>query len=118
MDGGELAMGLSTHVLDTSRGAPAAGIAVTVARWSDARWRSVATAVTDRDGRCLDLLAKGASFEKGRYRIRFEIAAYFEQQGQRPLYPYVEIVFEVADERHYHMPLLVTANGFTTYRGS
>ena len=56
--------------------------------------------------------------EAGVYRVRFETAAYYAETGREGLYPYVEIVFAVRDERHYHIPLLLTANGFSTYRGS
>ena len=116
-------MGLSAHVLDTTRGAPAEGIPVTVERLEHDAWHSLAATCTDADGRCAHLLAAGGSLLRGRYRIRFETAAYFARQhaatGAGPcFYPYVEIVFDARDDRHHHIPLLIAANGYTTYRGS
>ncbi len=111
-------MGLSTHILDTALGKPAAGVPVLLSRQSAGAWAEVGHGVTDADGRCGTLLG-ATSLEVGIYRLRFGVAPYFAQQGLTPLYPYVEIVFNVADAaQRYHIPLLVTANGYTTYRGS
>jgi 5-hydroxyisourate hydrolase len=119
-------MGISTHILDTALGRPAAGVPVSLARWRDEQWRllSEAGVKTDADGRARGLLPEGTSLVAGLYRVRFETAAYYEAQQIAGLYPYVEIAFEVrdagerAEEQHYHIPLLLTANGYTTYRGS
>jgi len=112
-------MGISTHILDISRGRPAANVAVSLARRQDQRWQSLSESRTDADGRCRQLLPEGAELEACIYRVRFETAAYYEMQHAAGLYPYVEIAFEVRDtEQHYHIPLLLTANGYTTYRGS
>jgi 5-hydroxyisourate hydrolase len=75
-----------------------------------------ARGTTDADGRCGKLLPDTA--ELGVYRVRFETDPYFAARSETSLYPYVEIVFTVRDTRHHHIPLLLTANGFTTYRGS
>ncbi len=81
-------------------------------------WRSVGQGTTDVDGRCRTLLGDG-HLEATVYRLRFEVAPYFAAQGLLSLYPFVEIVFQVKDpEQHFHIPLLLAANGFTTYRGS
>ena len=109
-------MGISTHVLDTARGAPASGVEVLLSSAKDGGWVERGAGVTDADGRCGKLLTEGA--EEGVYRVRFETGAYFERRGEVCLYPHVEIVFAVRDTRHYHIPLLLTANGYTTYRGS
>ena len=111
-------MGLTTHVLETSEGCPAAGVAVTLASWEEETWVERGGATTDADGRCGDLLASGTELRRGRYRMRFATGAFYAARGERSLYPHVEIVFEVHDGRHYHIPLLMTANGYTTYRGS
>jgi 5-hydroxyisourate hydrolase len=112
-------MGISTHVLDTACGRPAAGVPVSLERQQAAEWRVVHSDKTDADGRCRQLLPIGAVLEVGVYRVRFETAVYYGAQRVAGLYPYVEIAFEVRDsEQHYHIPLLLTANGFTTYRGS
>ena len=119
-------MGISTHILDTALGRPAADVPVSLARRQQGEWLvlSDANLKTDADGRARQLLPEGAVLEAGLYRVRFEAAAYYEAQRLTGLYPYVEIAFEVrgageaAGEQHYHIPLLLTANGYTTYRGS
>jgi 5-hydroxyisourate hydrolase len=117
-------MGISTHILDTAIGRPAAGVPVSLARWSAEQWHLVSESRTDADGRARGLLPEGVALEPGLYRVRFETAIYYEAQQLTGLYPYVEIAFEVRDageqagEQHFHIPLLLTANGYTTYRGS
>jgi 5-hydroxyisourate hydrolase len=82
-------------------------------------WFPVNEALTDADGRCKYLLPSAQSLQPGVYRIHFETAAYYRRNRLEGLYPYVEITFGVSDkEQHYHIPLLLTANGYTTYRGS
>lgn len=109
---------LSTHVLDTALGRPAAKIALVLSRQSAGTWVESGKGETDADGRCRTLLGEQPA-EQGIYRLRFGTGPYFATQGLTPLYPYVEIVFVVTDPaQHLHIPLLVTANGYTTYRGS
>lgn len=111
-------MGLSTHVLDTAVGRPASGIPLVLFRQAAGEWAECGRGSTDADGRCTALLGQ-TNLETGLYRLRFGTAPYFARQGLTPLHPYVEIVFNVAEPaQHYHIPLLVTANGYTTYRGS
>lgn len=111
-------MGLSTHILDTALGKPAAGVALVLFREMANGWNEVGRGVTDADGRCRTLLGQSAP-EKAIYKLRFEVAPYLAEQTTAGLYPYVEIVFTVADpSQHYHIPLLLAANGYTTYRGS
>jgi 5-hydroxyisourate hydrolase len=111
-------MGLSTHILDTALGRPAAKIAIALAERCNAEWQQIGSGITDQDGRCKTLLGAN-SLVVATYKLRFEVAEYFERSGLQSLYPYVEIVFEVTDaSQHYHIPLLLTANGYTTYRGS
>ncbi|HEV2619900.1 MAG TPA: hydroxyisourate hydrolase [Acidobacteriaceae bacterium] len=112
-------MGISTHILDTALGRPAADVPVILAHLQQENWCTLARQTTDADGRCRQLSPGGAALETGLYRIRFETAGYYRSQGMAGLYPYVEIAFEVQDsQQHYHIPLLLTANGYTTYRGS
>jgi 5-hydroxyisourate hydrolase len=111
-------MGLSTHILDTALGRPATGVSLTLARLDGEAWSDVGSGSTDADGRCKTLLGE-ATLEAATYRIRFATAEYFAAQKLTGLYPYVDIVFTVADPaQHYHIPLLLTANGYSTYRGS
>jgi 5-hydroxyisourate hydrolase len=112
-------MGISTHILDTALGRPAAGVPVALSFLHEQQWLLLSQNQTDADGRCYQLRPEGAEFEPGLYRIRFDTASYYESQRLAGLYPFVEIVFTVRDsEQHYHIPLLLTANGYTTYRGS
>jgi 5-hydroxyisourate hydrolase len=112
-------MGISTHILDTTAGCPAAEVPVTLARMADGVWALINDAITDLDGRCKHLLPADQALHVGMYRIRFETETYFRRNHFEGLYPYVEIVFKVSSaERHYHIPLLLTPNGYTTYRGS
>ena len=111
-------MGLSTHILDTALGKPAVGVALVLSQTVEDGWLEIGSGVTDTDGRCRTLLGESA-LESTIYKLRFEIAPYFAAQKMAGLYPYVEIVFTVADpSQHHHIPLLLAANGYTTYRGS
>ncbi len=112
-------MGISTHILDTALGRPAAGVPVTLAFMTNGVWSHLNESFTDADGRCKHLLPQTQTLEPGMYRVHFETDVYYRQIHLQGLYPYVEIVFTVSGgEQHYHIPLLLTANGYTTYRGS
>jgi 5-hydroxyisourate hydrolase len=114
-------MPISTHILDTSLGRPAEDVPVSLSHYDPGTeaWRLLHTAATNADGRCPALLPPSQPLTPGLYRVRFETRAYFHLQALPTLYPYVEIAFEVAPgESHYHIPLLLTAHGYTTYRGS
>jgi 5-hydroxyisourate hydrolase len=112
-------MGISTHILDTALGRPAAGVPITLARMTSGVWSLINDATTDADGRCKQLLPSTQTLRPGIYRVHFETDVYYKRNQVEGLYPYVEIVFTVSDgEQHYHIPLLLTANGYTTYRGS
>ncbi len=92
---------------------------MSLARQERDKWVSLSENKTDADGRARQLLPENVALQTGLYRVRFETAAYYESQHLAGLYPYVEIAFEVRDSQgHYHIPLLLTANGYTTYRGS
>jgi len=111
---------LTTHVLDTSRGAPAAGVLVTLeVRDPDGAWSSRGGGVTDADGRLRTLLPGDAALPAGVYRLTFDVAAYFGAAGVASFFPSVAITFEVRDaDQHHHVPLLLSPFGYTTYRGS
>jgi len=111
---------VSTHVLDTSRGKPASGVPVRLERRDGAgEWAQIFAGRTDDDGRCGQLLIEGKEFGAGEYRITFRTETYFRLQDVEGLYPQVEITFHVREgEMHYHIPLLLSPNGYTTYRGS
>lgn len=112
-------MGISTHILDTALGRPAVGVPVTLEMSEAGRWALLGEGLTDADGRVKALLPEGHALVAGVYKVRFATEVYYERQQVQGLYPYVEIVFTVRPgQMHYHIPLLLTANGYTTYRGS
>ena len=112
--------GITTHVLDTARGRPAIGVPVVLERrLGPDEWEGISRGETDDDGRLRSLLPDATLLVPGTYRLIFDTRRYFEQQQLRSFYPQVIIVFEaVAGETHYHVPLLLNAFGYTTYRGS
>ena len=110
---------ITTHVLDTSLGKPAAGVAVTLDKQEAGGWKTLGGGATNADGRAEELLPRGATLAAGIYRLRFDTAAYFRARGVEGFYPHVEIVFTVQDAaQHYHVPLLLSPFGYSTYRGS
>ena len=111
---------ITTHILDISRGHPAEGVPVHLdAQEVDGGWRELATGATDADGRLRDLLTDNFDLQPGVYRLVFDTAAYFEAQSVRSFYPHVAVAFLVHDaQQHYHVPLLLSPFGYSTYRGS
>ena len=110
---------LSTHVLDTALGRPAAGVAVTLERLDDVNVPTLAGfGRTDEDGRLRDFPPAGQMLPRGTYRLRFDTAAYFAESGRESFYPSVTVDFRVTAEAHYHVPLLLSPYGYSTYRGS
>lgn len=110
--------GISTHVLDTSRGQPARGVRVSLERRSDSGdWTKAGAGITDGNGRVTELLAENQQLEPATYRLIFRTGDYFE--ARECFYPEVAIEFSVRDPAaHYHVPLLLSPYGYTTYRGS
>ena len=110
---------VTTHVLDVSLGKPAAGVPVTLElEKTGGPWRELGRGATDSDGRLKDLLSPG-SLVAGTYRLTFETGPYFASRKVESLYPRVTIVFEVRNaNEHYHIPLLLSPFGYSTYRGS
>ncbi len=109
-------MSVSTHVLDTMRGTPAAGLDVTLYRREpDGDWKEIGGGSTDSDGRLRDLV--GEDLEPGDYRLHFDTAPYFERSGLGAFYPEVSVVFTL-EGGHLHIPLLLSAFGYTTYKGT
>ena len=111
---------ITTHVLDTSQGHPAAGVTVTLAKLSDAgEWHDLAAGITNKDGRITDLLPADSALEQAIYRLTFATGAYFDTYDMQGFYPFVPIIFEIRHpEQHYHVPLLLNPYGYSTYRGS
>lgn len=109
--------GITTHVLDTVLGKPATGICVRLEKQEGGRWTALSSAATDADGRCRDLEPNAAP---GVYRLTFGTGDYLTRMGRTSIYPEVAITFMVGGDgdAHYHLPLLLSNNSYTTYRGS
>ena len=110
---------ITTHVLDTTRGLPASSLPITLCQLVNGQWQQLAGGETNSDGRIAGLLADDLVLAAGTYRMHFDTNTYFELQQEQGFYPYVDIVFEIdASGTHYHIPLLLSAYGYSTYRGS
>ncbi len=109
---------ITTHVLDTSKGKPAAGIKIILFKNEDEEWITIAGGTTNVDGRITDLLEEDVIPAPGIYKLKFETKEYFENDSIGTFYPFVEIIFEIKDKEHYHVPLLLNPYGYSTYRGS
>jgi 5-hydroxyisourate hydrolase len=111
---------ISTHILDMVHGKPAKDVPVRLERQNTrGEWRVLTAARTDQDGRCTQLLPEGEDLSAGVYRLSFDTRSYYAAQKIDTLHPVVEVTFQVRDgESHFHIPLLLGPNGYTTYRGS
>ncbi len=111
---------ISTHVLDTARGKPASGVPVRLERRENpGEWACLSSSRTDGNGRCAELLPEKETLRPGLYRLAFDTASYYLAHNVEGLYPIVEITFHMREgESHFHIPLLLSPHGYTTYRGN
>lgn len=110
---------ITTHVLDVANGHPAEGISVVLLYFADEGWRELARGITNKDGRITNLLPDTTALQTGTYRLNFATAPYFQKCGVEGFYPNVPVIFEIRDTtQHYHVPLLLSPFGYSTYRGS
>ena len=115
---------ITTHILNTATGKPAGAVAVKLFcqknnLTNEKTWQLIAEGITDDDGRINNLLAPHSELGSMPYKIQFDIAEYFTAQGVAYFFPVVDIVFLCEKERdHYHVPLLISPYGYSTYRGS
>jgi 5-hydroxyisourate hydrolase len=106
---------ITTHVLDTMLGRPASGIRISLEQRIGDQWTPMGEGMTDEDGRCRNLAANA---DPGIYRLTFRTGDYLKRLGRSTIYPEITITFELTGHAHYHLPLLLSDNCFTTYRGS
>jgi 5-hydroxyisourate hydrolase len=111
---------ISTHILDIVLGKPAKDVPVRLEKQTaSAAWQLLTSARTDQDGRCAQLLPQAEDLSAGVYRLSFDTGSYYALQRIDALHPVVVVTFEARDgESHLHIPLLLSPNGYTTYRGS
>lgn len=110
---------LSSHILDINIGKPASGVKITLSRQeAPDRWVPVEERTTDENGRVKDFLEEKPTGNTGVYKLTYHVAPYFESQGQDSFYPFIEVVFQIKDGAHYHVPITLSPYGYSTYRGS
>ena len=109
---------VTTHVLDTAAGKPGKDISIRLMKKENDNWLAIAEGITNADGRISDLLPPGKILSAGDYKIIFNTGEYYKTQKIKTFYPAVEILFTVFDDSHYHVPLLISPFGYSTYRGS
>lgn len=115
----ETAYRLSTHILDISRGIPAQNVQVDLFKnqAQNDEWQLLKSEKTDKNGRIANFVPADGN-ENGIYKLRFHTTPYFQSQNLKSVYPYIEVVFEISGTGHYHIPITVSANGYSTYRGN
>ena len=109
---------ITTHILDTSVGRPAAEVFIILQEKTNNDWQTIAQGITNNDGRVADLLPKEKVLDIGEYKLIFEVESYFTKQKTTAFYNTIEIRFYIRDAAHYHVPLLLNPFGYSTYRGS
>ena len=109
---------ITTHVLDTMHGTPANGVPVVLYQQTDIAWKEIGSGYTNPDGRVNNLLTPDLIVPPGIYKLKFEVDVYLQLLVDDYFFPAIEIMFRVKDNKHYHIPVLLNAFGYTTYRGS
>lgn len=110
---------ITTHILDIARGAPACNVAITLSRLDGEDRVVIGQGETNNDGRIPDLCASDTVLAAGTYQMHFDTASYFTRVGDPVFYPWADVIFNIgADGQHYHIPLLLSPFGHSTYRGS
>lgn len=109
---------ITSHILDTTRGRPALGIPVILFQLENDDWKQIAVSVTGIDGRVFDLVGDDMQLNPGLFKLKFLTREYFERFSTPTFYPFIEIAFELLSEERYHIPLLLSPFGYTSYRGS
>ncbi|MEC5396081.1 hydroxyisourate hydrolase [Riemerella anatipestifer] len=110
---------LSSHILDITAGKPATGVKITLSKKDkDNKWIKIDEKSTDDNGRIKDFLKQDGTNNIGVYKLTFHTSSYFETLGQKSFYPFIEVVFELINNEHYHVPITLSPFGYSTYRGN
>ncbi len=110
---------ITSHILDTSIGMPAAAVLITLMQQQGDDWLMLGSGETDSDGRVADFTQSDDVLPAGIYKLTFYLSQYYEQTDRSSFYPHVDVAFEIeGDGQHYHVPLLLNPYGYSTYRGS
>ena len=110
---------LSSHILDVSKGMPASGVSIRLEKYSEQAqtWSFVDEKITDTNGRITDFLSSEKS-NLGIYKLSYFVSDYFKKNNTESIYPFIEVVFQIKDQNHYHVPITLSAFGYSTYRGN
>lgn len=110
---------LSSHILDVSKGMPAAGVTIKLEKYNEGTkvWSFVDEKVTDHNGRITDFLSN-ENQNRGIYKLTYYTSDYFRKNNTESFYPFIEVVFQIKDSSHYHVPITLSAYGYSTYRGN
>lgn len=110
---------LSSHILDVSKGTPAVGVSIRLEKYNEQTkiWSFVDEKITDKNGRITDFL-KADTTNFGIYKLTYYTREYFEKDAIESFYPFIEVVFQIKDSNHYHVPITLSAYGYSTYRGN
>ena len=109
---------LSSHILNVAQGKPAANVKIKLSKLENDQWKQVDEKLTDENGRIKDFLRQDGKDHRGVYKLTYFTKPYFEKQNQSSFYPFIEVVFELKDNEHYHVPITLSAYGYSTYRGN
>lgn len=110
---------LSSHILDVSKGAPASDVTIKLEKYNEVtkNWIFVEEKLTDKNGRISDFLSSEKS-NLGVYKLTYFTSEYFKKDAIESFYPFIEVVFQIKDNNHYHVPITLSAYGYSTYRGN
>ena len=110
---------LSSHILDISKGMPASDVSIRLEKYNEEAktWSFVDEKITDKNGRVPDFLKSDKS-NLGIYKLTFYVSDYFKKNNIESFYPFIDVVFQIKDQNHYHVPITLSAFGYGTYRGN